>query len=240
TLDALLRFCYPCTLAEDPNFEDLKDVVSVLEAAKKYSLDAIEKKAAQAVSSPKLLEAEPLRCFAIAHRGQLREETILAAKYTLRQPLIPAWFEEIELLTATDLLALLTYHKQCGDAVEGLRTDLSWITTHYQTYTGFGWTNATCGGCTYLQNTASKYYPFFGYSPLQWWVDFMEDTFVRLRDRPCVATIEAAAQAATQVVRQRGCGTCSSRIAETMREFTTLFAGKVEEAVSQVHLGLKF
>ncbi|KIJ65518.1 hypothetical protein HYDPIDRAFT_39453 [Hydnomerulius pinastri MD-312] len=90
TLDALLRFCYPCTLADDPNFEDLRDVVSVLEAAKKYSLDAIEKKAAQAVSNPKLLEAEPLRCFAIAHHGQLREETILAAKYTLRQPLIPA------------------------------------------------------------------------------------------------------------------------------------------------------
>lgn len=44
TLDLLLRFCYPCTLAEDPKLEVLKDVVDVLEAARKYALDVIEGK----------------------------------------------------------------------------------------------------------------------------------------------------------------------------------------------------
>ena len=92
TLDALLRFCYPCTLADDPKLEVLQDAMEVLEAARKYSLDVIEKKARQAMASPKILEAEPLRCFAVAHRGRLREETLLAAKYTLSQPLIPSWF----------------------------------------------------------------------------------------------------------------------------------------------------
>ena len=35
TLDALLRFCYPCTLADDPKLEVLKDAMDVLEAARK-------------------------------------------------------------------------------------------------------------------------------------------------------------------------------------------------------------
>jgi hypothetical protein len=42
TLDALLRFCYPSTLVDDPSIEVLKDAMDVLEAARKYSLDAIE------------------------------------------------------------------------------------------------------------------------------------------------------------------------------------------------------
>ncbi|KAF8555639.1 hypothetical protein OG21DRAFT_1483687, partial [Imleria badia] len=49
TLDALLRFCYPCTLADDPNIEVLKDAMDVLEAARKYSLDVIETKARKAI-----------------------------------------------------------------------------------------------------------------------------------------------------------------------------------------------
>ena len=36
TLDTLLRFCYPCTLVDDPNIEVLKNGTDVLEAARKY------------------------------------------------------------------------------------------------------------------------------------------------------------------------------------------------------------
>ena len=41
-LDTLLRFCYPCTLAEDPELEVLKDLVDVLEASRKYSTPSKE------------------------------------------------------------------------------------------------------------------------------------------------------------------------------------------------------
>ena len=58
TLHALLHFCYPYTLADDPKL--LQDALDVLNAAKKYSLDAIETKARQAIANPKILEVEPL------------------------------------------------------------------------------------------------------------------------------------------------------------------------------------
>ena len=89
TLYILLSFCYPCTFIYDPHPEVFEDALDVLEASQKYLLDAIELKICRAFSNPKILEPEPLRCFAIAHRAQLRDETLLAAKYTLTQPLIP-------------------------------------------------------------------------------------------------------------------------------------------------------
>ena len=185
TLDALLRFCYPCTLADDPDLEALKDAVDVLEAARKYSLDVIEKKARKAIVHPKILEAESLRCFVIAHRGRLREETLLAARYTLTQPLIPSWFQEIELLSATELLSLLTYHKKCGDAVYALSLDLLWIKIHYGTSQACSWLSGQytygdsygreCREDCRCPRQDTPRYKLFDVS-LQWWENFMEET----------------------------------------------------------------
>ncbi|KAF8553553.1 hypothetical protein OG21DRAFT_1497601 [Imleria badia] len=241
TLDALLRFCYPCTLADDPNLELLKDAMDVLEAARKYSLDVIEKKARKAIVNPKILEVEPLRCFVIAHRGRLREETQLTARYTLTQPLIPSWFQEIELLTATDLLSLLTYHKKCGDAVYALKLDISWITSHY----------GSSEGCSWLSDRYSRYscgcpkpntsrYKLFDESHPQWWDDFMEETFTALRDKPCKETVQASAEQTVQIVKAQECRVCSPQITEGMRDFLDLFTRKIEEAVSRIEFELNF
>ena len=231
TLDSLLRFCYPCTLADDPKLDVLQDAMEVLEAARKYSLDVIEKKARQAIASPKILEAEPLRCFAIARRGRLREETLLAAKYTLTQPLIPSWFQEVDLVTATDLLSLLTYHKKCGDAVFALRLDLSWIEFHYGSWQACPWLSSGCSRCVRLN--APKY-KLFGCS-YQWWENFMEETFMALQDKPCKETVKAFAEKTVQAVRAQGCTTCSTRVPDSMRDFVDLFARKIEETVDQVN-----
>ena len=241
TLDALLRFCYPCTLADDPDLEVLKDAMDVLEAARKYSLDVIEMKARKAIVNPKILEVEPLRCFAIAHRGHLREETLLAAKSTLTQPLIPSWFQEVELISATDLLSLLTYHKKCGDAVYALRLDLSWITSHYGSLQACPWLsgqyqnnygNFTGSYCGCRATTVTKYKPFN--ISLQWFEDFMEETFTGLQDKPCKETVKASAEKTVQTVKARSCTACSPRIADGMRDFVDLFTKKIEETVSQV------
>ena len=243
TLDALLRFCYPCTLADDPDLEALKDAVDVLEAARKYSLDVIEKKARKAIVHPKILEAESLRCFVIAHRGRLREETLLAARYTLTQPLIPSWFQEIELLTAADLLSLLTYHKKCGDAVYALSLDLLWIKIHYGTSQACSWLSGQytygdsygreCREDCRCPRQDTPRYKLFDVS-LQWWENFMEETFTALRDKPCKETVMASAEQTVQTVKARNCRACSAKVAEGMRDFLDLFTRKIEETVFQV------
>ena len=238
TLDTLLRFCYPCTLADDPDLEVLKDAMDVLEAARKYSLDVIEKKACKAIVNPRILEAESLRCFAIAHRGRLREETLLAARYTLIQPLIPSWFQEIELLSATELLSLLTYHKKCGDAAYALSLDLSWITSHYGSSGGCSWLSGRHpqygSSCGCLDPDSQRYKLFSDLSLPKWWRDFMEETFTTLRDKPCTETVKASAEKTVQTVKARNCPACSPKVTEGMRDFVDLFTRKIEETVSQV------
>ncbi|KAH7922620.1 hypothetical protein BV22DRAFT_1173104, partial [Leucogyrophana mollusca] len=129
TLDTSLRFCYPSTLADDPCLDEVDAAVSVLNAARKYQVDRIERKVGQSLYNPKILATDSLRRFAIARHSRLEDETMLAAKYTLHEPLIPPHFSGVELITASDLLSLLQYHQKCSIATEVLGKYLFWINT---------------------------------------------------------------------------------------------------------------
>ncbi|KAI6122619.1 hypothetical protein EDD16DRAFT_745320 [Pisolithus croceorrhizus] len=239
TLDPLLRFCYPCTLADDPVFENFRDVVNVLEAAKKYSLDTIERMVCKSLFNPKILETNSLRCFAIACRTHMQGECVLAARYTLQEPLVPVWFEEIELITSTELFALLTYHRKCATAAQALKDDLSWIRAEYPHRSAVPWMFASSSHCRCEQSTSGRY-PIYGETVAQWWEAFMDATFLDLRDKPCAETIRQNVEKTIQTVRQCNCGHCSASAPGGMRDFGVLFVRKVEELISVIELELRF
>ncbi|KAG2358549.1 hypothetical protein BDR07DRAFT_1362006 [Suillus spraguei] len=247
TLDSFLRFCYPSTLAEDPSLDNLTEILSVLAAARKYSLELIERKVCQALANPKVLEAEPLRCFAIARNARLKHETITAARYNLRQPLIPALFAEINLITASDLLALITYHKKCITAVQALMKDLKWMTDHYGSLGGCNWlftarpSSDIFNGSRYCcgQGTDTRFFPW-NTPPLAWWTRYMQEICELLQDSPSGDTVRTAADRTIQKVRSATCATCSGRVKEAMTEFSNLLALKVEEAVAPIELEMDF
>lgn len=221
TLDPLLRFCYPCTLADDPVLENFRDVVNILEAAKKYSLDTIERTVCKSLFNPKILETNSLRCFAIACRTRMQDECVLAARYALREPLVPVWFEEIELITSTELLALLTYHRKCATAVQVLTDDFGWITAEYPQWTSVPWLVGlgTNGYSCCTRSTSGRYPAFYGYAVAQWWEAFMDATSLDLRDKPCAETIRRSVEKAIQTVRQCNCSHCSASAPAGMRDF---------------------
>ncbi|KAG0709465.1 hypothetical protein DFH29DRAFT_888689 [Suillus ampliporus] len=225
TLDTFLRFCYPSTLAEDPSLESLADIQAILGAARKYSLDLIERK---------VLEAESLRCFAIARNARLKHETITAARYTLRQPLIPTWFAEIELITASDLLALLTYHKKCSIAVEPLLAKLDWVTSHY----GMNRMAASSDTDCQCARSIEAKFNLWESAPVWWWVSYMKTTFELLRDIPSGDIVRSEAEKTIQEVRSADCTTCSARVKENMEEFSNLLALKVETATASVRISV--
>ncbi|KAG2103115.1 uncharacterized protein F5147DRAFT_638980 [Suillus discolor] len=238
TLDLFLRFCYPSTLAEDPSLDNLTEILSVLAAAKKYSLDLIEKKVCQALANPKVLEIDPLRSFAIARNARLKHETVTAARYNLRQPLIPALFAEINLITASDFLALLTYHKKCIISVQDLMKNLKWMTDHYVNTNGCGWLlsgttyyNGNYCGCG--QGTDRRFFPW-GNAPVVWWTTYMQEVYELLQDSPSGDTVRTAADRTILKVRSANCSVCSGLVKEGMSEFSNLLALKIEEAVAPV------
>ncbi|KAG1880579.1 hypothetical protein C8R48DRAFT_169111 [Suillus tomentosus] len=207
-LDIWLRFCYPSTLAEDPPLHEIEDIIPVLEAARKYSLKPLEHKVRQALKSR--MEKEPLTCFAVAMRAQLNVEATLAAEYTLRQSLIPASVPEIDLITAKELLALLTYHQRCGISVQSLGVDLSWITSSYMSLNaaGYQWIIQS-GSC---KCESSSRFLLNGQRPLKWWSDYMEKSLVSLRDKPSGHTVLAGVGDTVRGVRAIGCSQCCSNI----------------------------
>jgi len=243
TLDIFLRFCYPSTLAEDPSLENPTDILAILGVARKYSLDLIERKVCQALANPKLLEAEPLRCFAIARNARLKHETITAARYTLRHPLIPARFAEIDLITASDFLALLTYHKRCSSAVESL-ANLDWLRKHYGGSNGCKWffgqggmkANSKSVQCNCERTFSSTRYKLWDGVPMAWWADHMRDTFMILRDCPSGANILAEGEKTIKKVIGSGCSVCTTlaKGPGDMQEFSNLFALKVDEVTASV------
>ncbi|KAG6328726.1 hypothetical protein ID866_10363 [Astraeus odoratus] len=236
TLDALLRFCYPCTLAEDPALHEFRDIFNVLEAAKKYSLDAIEKRVCRALIDTEVLEKDSLRSFAVVHRAHLRDESMIAARHTLREPLIPTWFEEIDLLTSSDLLGLLAYHQRCASDVQVLQSDLSWISDHYEQWRSIPWMFGMTphgSSCECPVSPFSKY-ALFDYNFVKWFEDFMDTTFLALRDRPCAETIQSNVEKAVQTARQRDCYSCSSLLSGGMQEFATVFKRKLDEVIAKV------
>ncbi|KAJ8589450.1 hypothetical protein M405DRAFT_817963, partial [Rhizopogon salebrosus TDB-379] len=242
---SLLRFCYPSTLAEDPSLETLADIVSVISAAKKYSLELIEKRVCQALVDPKILDTESLGSFAIARSARLKNETVIAAKHTLRQPLIPARFTEIELITASDLLSLLTYHKNCSLAVQAALKDLNWMKVHYVNQNGCAWINGTTNNdnygnrnCDCARGTDNKLFPWSA-APVGWWITYMQETFELLADRPCGETVKTGVEKTIQNVRASNCTNCINQV-KNMTEFSDLFAQKVDEAVATVELQMDF
>ncbi|KAG1834153.1 hypothetical protein EV424DRAFT_1341454 [Suillus variegatus] len=245
TLDSFLRFCYPSTLAEDPSLDNLTEALSVLAAARKYSLDLIERKVCQALANPKVLETEPLRYFAIARNARLKHETITAARYNLRQPLIPALFAEINLITASDFLALLTYHKKCIISVQHLMKNLKWMTDHYGNTNGCSWLlsgntyyNGNYCGCG--QGSDARFFPW-GSAPVAWWTTYMQEVYELLQDSPSGDTVRTAADRTIQKVRSStNCVVCPGRVKEGMTEFSNLFALKIEEAVAPIELEMDF
>ncbi|KIM56314.1 hypothetical protein SCLCIDRAFT_247950 [Scleroderma citrinum Foug A] len=238
TLDALLRFCYPSTLAEDPSLDGFMFATEILEASKKYSLDTIERIVCKALFIPKILEVDSLPCFAVACRVGLLEQCALAAKYSLREPLIPARFEGIELISSTDLLARLAYHKNCANAVLALQSNLVWIENHYQMYSAVYWMFG-CGKC--VPYSRSGKYLLFGNQVAPWWEDFMNETFVEIRERPCARTVEKEADEAIRKFRaQYQCSGCSSAVSGGIQEFVTLFTNQMEEVIAKIQLELRF
>lgn len=237
TLDSFLRFCYPSTLAEDPSLENLTDALSILAAARKYSLDMIERKVCQALVNPKILETEPLRCFAISRNARLKHETITAARYTLRLPLIPAWCAEIDLITASDLLALLTYHKKCSIAVKTL-WNFNWIKKHYHSQSGCKWLFYS-GNCRCGRGDDRRFF-LWNEGTVTWWITYMQEVFELLKDSPSGDTVRTAADRTVEMVRAANCAVCPGQVKENMAEFSNLFAQKVEEIVASIELEMDF
>ncbi|KAF7986996.1 hypothetical protein HWV62_75 [Athelia sp. TMB] len=117
TWEMLLAMCYPMGVVEQPALNRVEDVNALLDAAVKYSLVAVEKRLREALIAPQLLQDSAFRVFAVACRHKMVSEARAAARATLEKAIVDIPLDpELDLVSVTNFLRLLKYHKACTDA----------------------------------------------------------------------------------------------------------------------------
>ena len=122
-LDILLRLCHPSCLPEIP--ENLTVVAQLSEAAHRYQMEKVIK--FLHVLWVRYVPLNPFRAFLLAASHGWTTQARYAARALLRETidtLEDNYLPEMESIPARMYYHLLTYHKQCGQAI--LASDRSW------------------------------------------------------------------------------------------------------------------
>jgi hypothetical protein len=107
-LDALLRMIYPIL---DPPFETLDELGPVINAAMKYDITFVLARLRLLLVSPRFLETQPLRVYAISTHWEFEEEMKLASGHTLGVDIINSPSADIlNNISASHYRRLLIFH----------------------------------------------------------------------------------------------------------------------------------
>lgn len=135
TLEVLLLMCYPMGTIDPPVLKELEEINALLDAAIKYNVGGVERRARRMLLGPQFLAEDPLRVFAIACRYGLEEDARVAARAALSQSvLLRPHGPELDFITAGKLCQLLRYHMECLAAARNAVVNQSWLDglSHYQ------------------------------------------------------------------------------------------------------------
>jgi hypothetical protein len=226
----LLAFSYPMWAADPPVLDSLEEVLSVLESSKKYMMEGVEKKIRAALVSPRFVEAEPVRVFAIACHHRLDAEARIAARQTLRLPILGRpYIPELEHITAGVHHRLQEYHQQCGKVASKVASDLGWIARE-----SFVWLE--CNECKGQRNSTSATLSMTRrvWVVSKWWLEYLTSATAALMERPAGATVVSPVLMDEALGKASRCTNCRTRAFADMREFGALFAAEVDRVTSEV------
>ncbi|KAJ8516593.1 hypothetical protein ONZ45_g6110 [Pleurotus djamor] len=233
TIQRLLPFVYPRSV-EIPRMETLEELQAVLHVAAKYEMKEVQQCLGEILVSPRFVEVDPMRVFAIACRYGLQQPARLAAKHTLRLSLPERrYVSEMEHISAGNLQRLVEYYFACSSVAAGVAKDFSWISK--DTWTWFYRVPCSCTGSTYVlignghMNVPARL----------WWLHYMRQLGEALKERPSVATLMKRSLMDEVLEKTKTCS-CGRKTILDMLEFRDLFATELDRRISEVDLVLNF
>lgn len=123
TLDVLLRYIYPIP---SPKIEDFVTLSNVLASAEKYAAEGVISRLRTILVSPRFLDLNPLRVYAIACRWSFLIEAQLASGYTVYVNLVKLGeecTEDMKYMSGLDYHRLLALQQARRHAVEKVVTE---------------------------------------------------------------------------------------------------------------------
>ncbi|KAF6753515.1 hypothetical protein DFP72DRAFT_901896 [Ephemerocybe angulata] len=240
TLRVLLGFCYPISTHEVPHFTSLTELQSVAEAALKFEMEGVVRYIRhKELVSPRFVEAQPVRVFAIAYLHSWMEEARLAARYTLRHPMPGPYGEELERISAGAYHRLQEYHQLCGEAASS-RASIQ----ESMAISGFDdsdrWVWLECRSCAPMSTGSGRRWstPFISPSrsggPRNWWSEWIKAIARLLRSRPRGEAVRDYDLMKRALAEADLCPVCSLRARDDLESFIQILSVEVEKAISSV------
>lgn len=238
TLNILLGFCYPISTHELPRFASLTDLQNVIEAAFKFEMEGVLNHVRHnELVSPRFLEAQPVRVFAIAFMHQWAEEARLAARYTLRHSIPGPYAAELERIPAGAYHRLQEYHQRCGVAA----SSRAWIQeTAAASSSDDRWVWLECRECP--SSSRDDHQPWFAFrlgssqrtGPRQWWSNWLKGVGKLLQTRPRGETLRDYDLMRKALAEAGDCWFCLQRARDDLESFIQILSAQIERDISQV------
>jgi hypothetical protein len=184
----------------------LDQLVPILTAATKYDLTAVITSLRAILVSPRFVQAEPTRVYAIASRFEFEEEAQIASKYTLSVNVLDAPLsDDLKFISAYAYHRLLDLHRrrvQAALQMLKLPDDIKCM---------------QCNGSS-----------FSVYATPKWWSEFEKNARKELSVRPTTEVIfgmEFLAQAAIA----SGCQRCAGSVLDSWK-----FLGELKRSIDEL------
>jgi len=189
-LNTVLQFVYPIL---DPAIETLDELSSILAVTIKYEFTFAIHTLQKLLVSPRFVEAEPLKVFAITCRFDLDDEAKIASQYTLSTNILTAPLtDDFKYITAYSYRRLLDLHRTRAAAAQEILQSAKPATVD----------TLKCMQCSAVA--------FGSYMPPRWWVDFQKRACEELGQRPCTDVVFSMAFLSQSA--RTGCPRCAESV----------------------------
>lgn len=222
TLEFLLLLCYPA--ATPTTFSSLSHAMDVMEAAKKYDMQAALSRAINLVIA-QFLPDHPLELYALFCQFRSQDHAQIAATRALEikdlgRP--SRAFDGLRDITCFDYHRLLAYHQECGVATQEVVKSLS-----YDAQEWMCGQNPICADSI----TSLQYFP----SP-PWFKEYLDLSGKELLARPCEATLWEMSPYNRAITKATECSHCRITVVENMDRFRASYIAQVKKMIATVRL----
>lgn len=225
TLQLLLGLCMPISVCETPKFSSLQEIQKVQEAAFKFEMKGVQKFLRAELISPRFIESQPLRVFAIAYRYGWDPEARQAARHTLRHQMSVTYFSELEFMSGATLYKLQEYHRTCGEVASSRALLQPALAEPHDT-----WTWVTCKKCPAAWNTRNG----DCVAVRKWWAQWIENVAKELQLKPWGETARKWDLLRRAKTQADACQNCGARAVEDLETFSQMLSVEIERDVTMV------
>ncbi|KAG1765153.1 hypothetical protein EV702DRAFT_1014201 [Suillus placidus] len=233
----LLLLSYP-TAGADPTFDTIDDARAVMEAAKKYEMDAILYRIGDLIVAHFLL-AHSLDVYAMSCLAGWWHHARTAAFWSLEieglgRP--SSGFAGMGAINASDCHRLLTYHYECGIAAQAVGKTLEWLPSTPDVSGMQMWGCIGCGRVAFGRPTI-QIASFGKWTVTPWFQEYLVASGKELAARPCEQALLESASYNRATAKARECLFCRTVMAHHhLHTFRTFYIAEVRKVIAKVKL----